>query len=137
MKKVIRNIVLVSIAVAVLISVFDYMLNPWRRPPEQIGEDILNQTPIGTSMEDVIEYVNGEEWNVIYISDMFGYETYYTYAWSSDSSNPGTEVGVKSVRAVAGQYTRFLIVKINVEVLFGFDENSELIEIAIQYSTDL
>ena len=137
-----KTIIVFTLIMTVII--LNLLLNPWRKPVEQIGANILEQTPIGTSMEQVIEHIKYKGWRVITISYEHGYKTYSSDDWSTSPWTEGAwasnaTVGEKSIRVVAGEYRTallFPIRKVNVEVLWGFDENSELIAIAIQYSTN-
>ena len=111
------------LALSILILVT--ILNPLRRSEEHIRRSMLEDTPIGTSIEDVIDIIeNKEKWEIIYVSYEHGY------------FRRGPSVGEKSIRALIGDYG-FLFLKTSVSVYWGFDEDSKLIEIAVWKSTDV
>jgi len=99
---------------------------------------------VGTSMEQVLRHIEEKRWQIRYIRHDHGYITYSEDVWSTspwvpDTWAPNATVGEKSIKAIVGEYNTALLYPIRVirvEVLWGFDENSELIAIAIQYSSN-
>jgi arginine deiminase len=65
-----------SIVTVLIISgvIVLHLSNPLRRSETRIREDILKITPIGTSMDEVIEIIqNNEKWELFNISYERGY----------------------------------------------------------------
>ena len=95
--------------------------NPLRQPKEQIRESILEITPIGMSMDEVIRVIeSNKKWKIIRANYEQGYR------------KPGTVdaiVGEKSIRANIGKYINFY--ETYVSVYWGFDEGSTLIDILV------
>ena len=110
---------------AMFIIILIIVLNPLRRSEEHIRGCMLKSTPIGTSIEDVLDAIEKKEkWQINYIS----YETGYI-------NGGGPVVGEKSIRVMIGEYGIFL--NTSVTVFWGFDGDSNLIEIAVWKSTDV
>jgi len=123
---------LIAILVIALISVpiVTASSNPLRKSAEQIRKSILELTPIGTSMEDVLAVVNNELWEVDYVSD------------GRDENRFLSEDCQKTIRVFLGKYrgnyfggkniieTVFdiMISRTHVTAFWGFDKNSELTE---------
>ena len=129
-----KNVVLVMIAALaffLLIGVFIvFSVNPNMQPAGWIKQDLLKLTPIGTSMEEVIAAVeSNENWKIMSINEKNGYLA------EGSSSVPGTEifVGEKFVRASLEKH----FMGVYVSAYYGFDENSELIDIKVVKSYDL
>ena len=83
MKKILkkRNII-ISVALLLIIGVVgSILLNPLRRPNEEIKKDLLKLTPIGTSRGDVIKITEKKsKWKNRYINGdvRINIGTYYT-----------------------------------------------------------
>jgi len=134
---------LISVPIAIILS------NPLRRSEEKIRESILEITPIGMDMEEVLEIIEkNKKWEVADIEHEYGYEIidgipYYNYSDQGDNI-----VGSKSIRGFVGKYTGeydslerfweegitaalYLFFETYVEVYWGFDENSKLIDVCV------
>ena len=120
-----------SAALAVVINMWS---NQLRRSSEQIREDMLKLTPIGTSMDDVLEVItNNQKWKIRYIREWVGFRM--TGGRPSEGvPDSNNNVGVKSIRVYLGQYG--IIFATGVSVFYGFDEDSKLIEIGVKKETD-
>ena len=97
-----------------------------RGPIEEIREYVLNDTPIGMDMDEVLKVIEGHsEWVLFQIS----YEHGPDY---------GTGVGEKSIRVHMGEYKEpgFLKGITGVVVWWAFNENAELIDIFVRKDTD-
>lgn len=93
---------------------------------------MLELTPIGTNMYDVLEIVRTNGWK-----DVTG-----GYAQINDRGVPmeelgsvGEPIGEKSIRAIVGEYTKFF--KTSVYVWWAFDKDSKLIEIFVRKQTQI
>jgi len=127
MKKIVIGIiVIVAVALLVAIGMFviDRLTNPLRKSLEEIREDILQITPLGTSMEEVLEVIENKGWEIRWIKNR---KCEYT-----DLSGDFI-IGDKSIRAYIGKY-RNMIFTAYINIYWGFDENSQLIEIGVRRS---
>jgi len=120
--------VLIGLLVFALSFTIYIFSNPLRRPADVIRNDILRLTPIGTDMEDVLEIVNEkvqtDGWHIMDISHATGY---------FDPMRPPTAdgfiVGVQRIKAHMGRSRNGWIA---VDISWGFDEDSRLIDIYIR-----
>ncbi|MBQ7012194.1 MAG: hypothetical protein IJN63_10855 [Clostridia bacterium] len=119
----------VILLVIVLVTVVVELFNPLRRSAEQITEDILELTPIGSSMEDVIRVIESKkswEWS----------GEVYPFGFLKQPPPPEerTEVGVQSIDVFLGDYRNIFVT--SVTVFWAFDENSVLIDVWVWKDTD-
>jgi len=126
-----------SVAVIILVNVATILSNHFREMSpeelllrssiEEIKEHLLNDTPFGMNMEDVIKVIEShDEWKIWQIS----YEHGPDY---------GSGIGAKSIRAHIGEYRgscAFGIGMTDVAVWWAFDENAELIDIFVRKDVD-
>jgi len=114
------------IVFAIVITVVIIMLsNPLRRSVERITADMLELTPIGTSMEDVLKIIEDRDrWEIGFISYEFGFVR-------DVFPEPRRTVGEKSISVNIGRYG-VVIDTIVVDVFWGFNEYSELIDIWVR-----
>ena len=103
--------------------------NPLRRPTDEIRAEIIELTPIGSSLEEVIRVIDNNEtweWHRRHVSQD-GFPT--DAGWT-------TFVGEQSIRVELGRYWRprrsFLY--IHVTVFWGFDEDGTLVDVRVQKS---
>ena len=128
-----KLIIIISIIVIgiILIEGMRVMFNPLTRSKATIRENILTQIPLGTHMDETIHFAkNKKGWSDIKIDDANGY--------SSDVSIKKT-VGEKHFSVHAGDYRSILNLYFfvaDVEIYFGFNENSELIDIRVRKTID-
>ena len=130
MKK--RNkILLISILSTIILTILIIvLLNPVIWPPWLIRANMLRHTQAGTNMDDVIEFVEGnEKWEIKRISYKIGYS-------KKVEGKIIEEVGEKSIRVFHGKHNLFLFTTF-VTVYYGFDENEELIDIWVNRDIDL
>ena len=124
--------VLVSIMLVVAIVIFS---DPLQRPDFLVRQYVLKRTPIGMSMEDVVEVIEGqEEWVLRNINYDGGYLSPNTRLPAEPTTSGEYSIGEKSIRALVGEYQYLLVT--SVTVFWGFDENSELIEVEIWKTVD-
>ena len=107
-----------------------------RKPVEEIREYLLELTPVGTSMDDVLAVVRGNDMRLVSVNDRFGFAMRNGRPSTPDSNDValGNVVGVQSVRAILGSYwsTFFALYITHVDVFWAFDENSQLIDIQVR-----
>jgi len=114
------------------------LMNPLRRSEEHIRERMLKLTPVGTSIEDVVEIINKRGWSNDGVLDRGyglangGTPTIYTSYFTNEPV-----IGTKSIRANIGEYHAYMIIYTWVFCYWGFDENSRLIDIAIEKECDV
>ena len=122
-KRKIKLIFLIALAVIILVT----MLSPLRRSAEHIRENMLKLTPIGMSMEDVIRTIEGnDKWEIVYINYEYGY---------SITGKP--TVGEKSIQVLIGKYKTAFLIDTYVTVFWGFDENTQLVDIYVDKDLNL
>ena len=122
------------ILITIVCVVITFSLVPLSKPIGRIRKDLLKLTPIGTSMEEVIASIeSNEQWTIRvksdngYIVDRKGNPANLDYLGTY------TIIGEKSIRVSLGKYFR----GIYVGAYYGFDENLELIDIAVYKEYDL
>jgi hypothetical protein len=100
--------------------------NPLRQSVEQIREDILELTPIGMGMDDVVEILeavgNDRKWWPLHINNNRG-------VVMGELGRSGATVGVQSIRVNMGGYRGVFYT--SVLAWWAFDENSELIDVFV------
>ena len=119
---------LIFVHVAVVLS------NPLRRSAEKIKESILELTPIGTDIRDVTNVIkSNEKWKIEYTAD------------GQDENGFISDNSKKTMRVFLGKYRGdfsggenildaifdIIISRTHVTVFWGFDENSELIDVYV------
>jgi len=123
MKKKIVIFILLVISIVIIVLVIRMLSNPLRKSEEDMRETILELTPIGMSMDDVIKVIEDkDEWKLRHIWHEYGYRDY----------SQG-EIGVKSIRVYLGEYN---LSTTGVSVFWGFDENSKLIDVYVLKESD-
>lgn len=139
--KIWQGIVLSLAAIIVLTVTVPMFTNPLRRPRSMVTNYILNLTPIGMHIDDVVEIVESrDDWRVHYISYEWGFMHPRHGArdgWpTSRSGHP--IIGEQSIRVHAGMYRAWYKLFFNtfVGVFWGFDEDGKLIEIFVWKSID-
>jgi len=129
-------ITLILILLLIVMLIFNPMYNPFdplRRSERKIKEEVLELTPIGSSMEEVIRVIeNNERWNVSYINHDLG----FARPGPPDPEDVAqgsnvTIVGEKSIEVILGTYSGFTTFKTYVSTYWGFDENENLIDIYV------
>jgi hypothetical protein len=127
-KRKITIVILLALAIAIVVS----MSNPLRRSLDNIREKMLVMTPVGTSMEEVIEFIESQDkWGKPYIN----YEHGYPLDDRGIVSYSGNIiVGEQSIDVVIGEYKTWLIVGICVDVFWGFDEGGKLVDLGVRKS---
>ena len=124
MRKILVFTILGLFVVILGVIAVTYATNLLRKPEEEIKANILELTPIGTSMDDVINVIeSNESWVVMYISDRGGVP-------QGELGKVGDAIGEKTISVILGSYRN--IFKTYVVFWWAFDENSKLIEVFIE-----
>ena len=98
--------ILIGILTIIVVSVVVILFNPLRRSEEQIRDDMLKLTPIGTNMEEVVVILEkNNKWEIRYISK-HGYSM--IGGWPTEPSpheiEQNTVIGKKSINVYLGSY---------------------------------
>ncbi|WP_337099140.1 hypothetical protein [Paenibacillus sp. YIM B09110] len=119
-------VVTIMILGIILLEGLRVIFNPLIRSEDSIREKLLTQIPLGTPMDEAIHFAkNKKGWSDIKISYTYGYPG--NYSWET--------VGEKHISVYAGEYRSILnlyLFEVDVEIYFGFNENSELIDIRVR-----
>ena len=128
--KVFRIILVLLVAAVIVVTIF-VISNPLRKSEERIRDSMLVQTPIGTSMEDVITTIENEkEWKTDWVDDDFAYRL------DEDGKEYIPESKEKSIRVNIGTYRKIIIFPVHVSVYYYFDEESTLLDIEVTKNMD-
>ena len=128
MKKIIIYVMVgLSVLIVVPVAFFGLRIlfdlsNPLRQPVEAIRENLLELTPIGTSIYGVVLAIEeNEDWEWDGRIASFGFPADGTFR---------TFIGEQSISFGIGGYTN--IFRTGVVVWWSFDENSKLLDIHVQ-----
>ena len=127
-KRKVTITILCLLALLTLVTLIPMFTTFYRRPRNMIRSHILRITPLGASIEDVIDIVESrEDWYVRHISFERGFQL----------EAPGFPViGEMSVRVHLGTYRTwhkwFPLMEWDVDIFWGFDMNGRLIEVHIR-----
>jgi len=133
-KKIILVFLSVIVALVILVPMFT---TPMRRPHSVLRWQILRSTPIGTGMDDVIEFVEREYgWGSPGVSFDYGFAQISPGSRRPPPAHLGfpdhPRVGVMSVSSYMGSYRNwFMFFVTSVTVFWGFDEDGKLIDVYI------
>lgn len=111
MKKV---IIALSVVLCIVILV---SINPLRRSCEHIRGKMLKDTPVGTSKEIVLEFIEDKGWR-----------------WDVAYGNSKEETGYHYISAVIGEYLTPFITSVVVE--WKFNDEDTLIDVFVKKETD-
>jgi hypothetical protein len=132
----IQNKKVISIISIILLIAIIINLNPMRRSNKWIREYIFKTTQIGMKIDEVENIIISKDWNIYYIDNNNG--VYINNEGEpSESYFEVPRIGNKSIKAVIGKYKTMLIIDTYVICYWAFDENSELIDIAIRKEYDV
>jgi hypothetical protein len=127
----------ICMTVTVLLVVVIVFSNLLRQSKEHIIDKLLQNTPIGTNMDDVLSFVgSNRKWRIVSKRDtgilvLNGSPSFPSHLISNEDERV---IGVKSIRVHLGYYQT--IFRTDVEAYYAFDENSRLITIAVKKDTD-
>ncbi|MDR2570721.1 MAG: hypothetical protein LBD23_10570 [Oscillospiraceae bacterium] len=111
-KKKLIKLLLIPI---ILIVIVIWLINPLIRPAWMIRLNMLFHTPLGTSMEDVLIFVeSNENWDAT-VRHEIGF-----------SNRRGDRIGIKSIRVSLGVYGLTYV-----SVFYGFDEDEKLVGVRV------
>ena len=118
--------IIISIFILIIVLL---LLDPLRKQSENIREDVLKITPIGMSMEGVIEIIeNRRRWEVRFICEERGYSLFRGRPLRA--IDPNAEIiGEKHIEGHLGWYRG--VWRVDVTAFWAFDENGKLIDVAI------
>jgi hypothetical protein len=120
-------IAMIILVLLIVLGAVKYMINPLTNSEEQIRGKLLEATPIGMHMDDVLKYIEGQrKWVIRTISNDHGFYHQRVY--------PNRTIGDKSIRVELGDYG--IVFTTSVTVFWGFDADSELIEIWVWKTVD-
>ena len=134
MMRIIQHILFIVLVIIVMTFAIIWS-NPMWRSNDRIRLSLLKATPIGTSIEDVQNFIDSnEKWK----SRGRHSQGIHIVNGIPDirliPSPLGYNIGVKSITAIVGEYRNPFTV--TVTAFWGFNENSELIEIAVLKDMD-
>jgi len=131
------RIVLYIIIIVAFLTVLVICTNPLRWPHKWVRNYILKMTPIGTHIDDVAALIASKErWNTYSIN----YESGFVHPhlrddpkWPTSTISGNSVIGEKSIRVHIGTYRAFykLFFETYVDVLWGFNQDGELIEVFV------
>ena len=100
--------------------------NPLRKTQENIRRDVLLLTPIGSTIEEVIDVIeNNSRWKILWI-DYDNNSSYTDLIYDRI-------IGDKAIKVLGGSYRN--IFETFVEIYWGFDGEGKLIEVGVRKTT--
>ena len=137
MKKIIIYSLLGILVIVVGVIVISCSSNPLRKSEARIRESILDLTPIGMSMDDIIKMVESkEEWEPPRVNYEYGvlYDKRmrrFRYGNYIEALSENFDItGEKSIDITMGHYSGFLV-EVYVTAWWAFDEDSKLIDVFV------
>ena len=126
-KKIIKIILLLFLLFVTWVTVFPMIGNPERRPRFLVRHYVLRQTPMGTNIHDVIEFVeNRNDW-------YFG-----SADFEQGFGRPPEIVGEMRVTATRGKFHAWYIMlglpEVSTLVNWAFDEDGKLIAVRVLHA---
>lgn len=118
-----RRLFLLALALLALVVIS----NPLRRSEDHIKDRLLVATPLGTSMAEVESYIRDQGWEIVVVRMNSGFR--------APRVRPEIKIGSKSIRAYLGYY-QGIPWRVDVTVFWGFNEQSELIDIWVWKDPD-
>jgi len=124
----------IIIALTLLIITVPMFINPLRRPQGILKNYILQLTPIGTNIEDVIEIIEMRRtWEILNINFDSGYlhPGPQIPGWPTAQSGASI-IGEQSI-SIFGNYRAFYYLFLNktVYIFWGFDADGKLIKVYV------
>lgn len=139
MKKIMIYVLLALLVISVMMVTMG-LSNPLKKPQEEIRENMLELTPIGTNMEDVLKVIeSNDKWETMYVNDKNGVS-------QGEFGKVGEDIGKKSIRVMIGKYNfdpqfdkdeilgsiLYTFIDRYVSVYWAFDEDSNLIDVSVR-----
>jgi len=108
-----------------------------RKSTEEILEYLLEITPVGSRIQDVLALINSnEDWTLRYVNNSYGFAMRNGRPSEPSSADiaDGNVVGTQSVRVLIGSYwsSPIAIYITHVAVFWAFDGNSNLVDIQVR-----
>ncbi|MCL2383763.1 MAG: hypothetical protein FWC79_06530 [Oscillospiraceae bacterium] len=140
-----KIIICVLIVLAILVLggiIFMILSNPLRRSEERIREDVLQLTPIGLTMEEVIEAIeNNSDWanehefhdrgvGIRRVGPEGRHGYFATINYTERQRTFVKAIGVQAIRLNIGNYY-YPLIRTHVLVHWAFDESGELIDVLV------
>ena len=134
------KVILIMFAVvfaSIILVVIALSINPLLRTEVGIRRHLLRSTPIGTSIEDVLQIFGIDDTEI----RSHGVVLHNTLriplrsVFPNDVNDPSRVLGNSHIWKNLGSYQ--LIVRIDVEAVFVFDENGHLMEVFVRKGRDL
>jgi len=117
---------IITLVAIILIPVAMMAINPLRMPSKLVKMSILKITPIGTSMEDVIDVVrSNEKWEGCLVN----YDGRDANGFLSKECKRSIRSSVGDYGIITNGYNNFF--STNVTVLWGFDKDFKLIDVYV------
>jgi len=123
-----RGLILFTVIIAVCAGYV--FANPLLRTDNYIRNRLLKATPLGTSMNDVKAFIESKGYTIVQYREDIGFRDPRGYK----TGRTGV-VGAKHIRASIGNYHHGPL-RANVSVLWGFDQDSRLIDVAVWRTID-
>ena len=132
--KCIMGIILLLLAIILLVDLIPQIINPIQRPTNMLRNYILRITPLGTSLDDVVDIINSkDEWGSANLRDYGLYPANPTEPYMEDRER--TRIGEKTVGTHVGRYRSlrsfFFLSEVGVAIFWAFDANDALIDVHI------
>ena len=121
----------------IIISIFFLFVmifSPMRMPVVFIRIHVLWNTPIGTSMDNVIDVINSKDgWGNPIINTSFGFEHPTRFFDTTDGLRERVIIGTQSIqtRIIIYNFNILPFHQRNIHILWGFNEEGELIDIYV------
>ena len=110
--------------------------NPMRRPNPMPTNYVLNLTPPGTHIDDVVSIVGGHrDWNIARINREQGFVHPMPHTIRPRSEGWPVIIGDKSIRVDPGYYRFGLLTRTAVAIYYGFDADGYLVEVFVRRSS--
>ncbi len=141
MKRVIF-FVLLSLAVLICVEAILIATDPLRKSNEEVRKYVLGLTPIGTSKEDVIQFIkeNQDSFKRYKRFEHYDVYTHHNYGFSIKNNrvvmryqgyqyNDSEMIGKETIEATIGQYIKFF--EVIVFAYWAFDQDGKLVDVEI------
>jgi hypothetical protein len=119
----------IALGLTLAVAMAVVLLNPLRKNVRTLRMEMLMETPIGMSLNEVEKTVKEMSWPTT---------VSLTAGFHKQERNDNSVVGVKSIRAEAGTYWAIppIPIRTGVTYFWGFDDNGKLIDVWVWKTTD-
>ena len=145
MKKTTKVILFLLLSLT-LLTIVPLFTNPVRRPVSSVRNYILRRTPVGTDIEDVIEFIDSQRnWELLSISRERGFRhpnpAFIPRQFTEEELRYPIDIGEKSiivhVEPYRAWYKFLFIVPTHAAIFFGFDADGKLIDVHVWKTYDI